>query len=76
MQTNHHSSLFRLACKATRRFAIAVFGFTLFCILSSGLGASHIAVLLLSALGAWILRLALLVASFMVAAVVYESLRH
>jgi hypothetical protein len=76
MPASQHSLLFKLACKAMRYFLMGVFGVLLFCILSSGMGALHVAVLVISTVGTWLVRSAILVSGFMAAAVVYESWRQ
>ncbi len=72
----HYSPLFRLACRLLRYFLLALFGFTLFCILSSVFGAFHIVTLLILNLWEWIVRIGLLVLGVMAAAIVGESIRQ
>jgi hypothetical protein len=73
---NRHQRLFRFACRLLQYFLLAIFGFTLFCVLSSVFGAFHVAVTLISAWGVWIGRLGMVVFGVMAAAVVNESLSH
>lgn len=73
---DHYSPLFRLACRLMKYFLLALFGFTLVCILSSVFGAFQIAKLLILASWEWILRFGLLVLGVMAAAIVGESIRQ
>lgn len=73
---DRYSPLFNLACRLLRYFLLALFGFTLFCILSSVFGALQMVTLLILALWEWIVRIGLLVLGVMAAAIVGESLRQ
>ncbi|NJP11608.1 MAG: hypothetical protein HC866_20835 [Leptolyngbyaceae cyanobacterium RU_5_1] len=76
MKPSRPRLLFWLSCQLLKYFLLVLFGFTLFCLLSWTFGALHIATLLMSALGKWILRLGILVLGFMATAIVCESVRQ
>lgn len=73
---NYYSPLFRLACRLLKYFLLALFGFTLFCILSSVFGGFQMVALLIQASWEWIVRIGLLVLGVMAAAIVGESIRQ
>ncbi len=73
---NYYSPLFRWACRLLKYFLLALFGFTLFCILSSVFGAFPMVRVLIRNSWAWIVRIGLLVFGVMAVAIVGESIRQ
>ncbi|MGC8712930.1 MAG: hypothetical protein ACP5RH_11110 [Leptodesmis sp.] len=73
---DYYSPLFKLACRLLKYFLLALFGFTLFCILSSVFGAFPMVRMLIQGSWAWIVRIGLLVLGVMAVAIVGESIRQ
>lgn len=75
MRLNSSGPMLRVAAKAVKYYLLALFGFTIVCLLSTILGASQVAELLMVSLGEWFWRVALLLLCFLVIAIVCESLQ-
>jgi hypothetical protein len=73
---DYYSPLFKLACRLLKYFLLALFGFTLFCILSSVFGAFPMVTALIRDSWEWIVRIGLLVLGVMAVAIVGESIRQ
>jgi len=75
MNKHTHSWLVRMAFKLLKYFLLGIFGLTIVCLLTATMGAFQTAVLILSWLEQYFLRVAVLISSFMAMTVVVESLR-
>lgn len=73
---NYYSLLFRWACRLLKYFLLALFGFTLFCILSTAFGELEMVTVLIQNSWIWIVRIGLLVLGVMAIAIVCESIRQ
>ncbi|NJP12482.1 MAG: hypothetical protein HC866_25925 [Leptolyngbyaceae cyanobacterium RU_5_1] len=72
----HHSRFFKKASKLLKYFLLNVFGFAIALILTQTLGFSYISGILLSQLGPWLLRAAVVVICIVATASMFESFRQ
>lgn len=75
MSSKHYSKLFRSACWVVKHFLLFLLGFSLFCLISSALGASNLALMLLSQMWQPLLRGFFIVLMLLMLSIIYESVR-
>ncbi len=75
MLKTRNSRFFNNASKLLKYFLITLFGFAIALILSQTLGVSYIAGILITQLGPWLLRAAIIIACIVATASIFESLR-
>jgi hypothetical protein len=71
-----HSDFFRFTCLLLKHFGYGLLGFGIAIVLFGTFGFGHIAALILTLIGPWLARSAIVLGCMFVAAVVVESLRH
>ena len=71
---NHHSQLFRLACKAAKYFLVSCFGIGMTGLIAVTFGVFHVFVMLLPCLWNWLLRFGITIGCLFATAVITESL--
>jgi hypothetical protein len=76
MVNKQESQLLRLAFRLMRYFLLSVFGIAIAFFLSGAFGFLHPAWAVLTCIGPWLLRSAVLVGCFVTIAVIFESIRR